>query len=669
MTTRERPATDGGAESRARVLVVDDEDVILNLCRAYLEKGGYTVLTAATGEEALVVLSDSPVDVVLSDYAMPGMTGIEFLGEAQARWPDTVRLLYTGLGDMHIAESAMARGGVFRFLVKPFAMEVLLSSVRDAVTFGNLTRENRRYRDEMQTLVEEQGRDLREAKRVLEGVFHALPVGLLVLRPDGTVARANVAAAAILCRPLAGVVGRLPRELGAPEEVPCRNVETPDSDVPGLRRTLLWSAEPLEAAEVASGGAVVSVVDVTERAELQKKVSQGKRDIEAIFDSVTEPMASVDRAGMVTRANEAFRQLVKRPWRTFLGQSCSELLTSVGAAPACIPIEQVFELGEQRLAEWRDDDGRILHARVFPVLEGSRVNGAVLRLQDVTAERELEHRLLQSEKMASIGQLSAGVAHEINNPVGFILSNLNRLAEYSKDIARMDAEGLSLAEQVMGGRLDPGEAWRRFGEVRSRLDVDYLVRDTADAVAECRDGADRIRRIVQDLKTFSHPDGADWQYADLAQGLDSTLNIAWNEIKYKCEVVKEYGALPAVLCVPQQLNQVFMNLLVNAAQAISDRGVLTLRTWVDPDGSRVFVAVRDTGAGIPEGHLRKIFDPFFTTKPVGKGTGLGLHLALGIVRKHGGEIRVESEPGRGSEFTVILPVHPPEAVVAARGAE
>ena len=181
----------------------------------------------------------------------------------------------------------------------------------------------------------------------------------------------------------------------------------------------------------------------------------------------------------------------------------------------------------------------------------------------------------------------------------------------------------------------------------------------ADLLAESMDGLKRVRDIVQSLKDFSHVGENDWQIASLHAGLDSTLNIVGNELKYKARIDKQYGQLPSVTCLASQLNQVFMNLLVNAGQAISGEGVISIRTG-HLDGW-VWVEIGDTGAGIAPAHLHRIFEPFFTTKAVGSGTGLGLSLSYGIVMKHGGRIEVASEPGRGTRFTVHLPVVPPAA--------
>ncbi len=265
---------------------------------------------------------------------------------------------------------------------------------------------------------------------------------------------------------------------------------------------------------------------------------------------------------------------------------------------------------------------------------------------------DAQSKLIQSEKLASIGQLAAGVAHEINNPIGFIFSNFGTLEQYLEDLFQM----LDAYEQAEASVSDSA-ALARIRSLKADLDIDYLKEDIPNLMRESRDGIQRVRKIVQDLKDFSRVDARqEWESVDLHAGIDSTLNIVNNEIKYKADVVKHYGALPEVQCLPSELNQVFMNLLVNAAHAITaERGTITISTGVE--GPNVWVEVADTGAGIAQENLKRIFDPFFTTKPVGRGTGLGLSLAYGIVQKHGGRMEVSSELGVGTRFRITIPIH------------
>ena len=277
-------------------------------------------------------------------------------------------------------------------------------------------------------------------------------------------------------------------------------------------------------------------------------------------------------------------------------------------------------------------------------------NEKAAQLKLIKKLEDTQGQLLQSEKMASVGQLAAGVAHEINNPIGFINSNLGSLKEQVEGLLSVIA-AYEQTESALAAQPALLESVRRAKE---QADLDYLRDDIRSLIDESREGVVRVKQIVDNLKDFSRVDLSEWHFANLEQGLESTLNIVWNEIKYKAEVVKEYARLPEIECIASQINQVFMNLLVNAAYAIKERGTITLRTGCDT--SEVWVEVEDTGAGIRPEHLARIFEPFFTTKPIGKGTGLGLSLAYGIVQRHHGRLDVRSKVGRGTTFRMSLPI-------------
>jgi len=260
-------------------------------------------------------------------------------------------------------------------------------------------------------------------------------------------------------------------------------------------------------------------------------------------------------------------------------------------------------------------------------------------------------RLMQSDRLASIGQLAAGVAHEINNPVGYINSNLGTLAEYVDDLFRL-LDAYQALETPDG---DADVLRRSIRELRESIQLDFLREDLGSLVAESREGVSRVRQIIEDLKDFSRAGEGEREALDLNRAMERTLNIVHNELKYKAEVVLEFGELPPVECQAPQIGQVMMNLLVNAAQAIEGQGRIVIRTGTQGAGQAWF-EVEDTGQGIEREALRHIFDPFYTTKPVGEGTGLGLSISYGIVQRHGGRIEVDSHPGQGTRFRVVLPV-------------
>jgi PAS domain S-box-containing protein len=291
----------------------------------------------------------------------------------------------------------------------------------------------------------------------------------------------------------------------------------------------------------------------------------------------------------------------------------------------------------------------------------TELESANSELRQVTRELEkalselksAQSRFLQQEKMASIGQLAAGVAHEINNPMGFIISNLNSLRKYTDKLAsfmNMQTAAVDKLAAEAGAELIAAE----LRAEKKSLKIAYILEDLGDVINESLDGAERVKKIVQDLKSFSRLDETEVKLADINEGLESTLHVVWNELKYKATVRKEYGEIPRTVCNLGQLNQVIVNLLVNAAQAIETKGEILIKTTSDPN--QITITIADTGAGIPADKLDRIFEPFYTTKEVGKGTGLGLSIVYDIVKKHNGEIRVASEVGKGTTFTISIPV-------------
>jgi len=288
--------------------------------------------------------------------------------------------------------------------------------------------------------------------------------------------------------------------------------------------------------------------------------------------------------------------------------------------------------------------------RANRIVELSTLNATMLRMNEML--EEAQDQVVQSEKMASIGQIAAGVAHEINNPIGYVLSNLGTLESYLATLfglleTRIGSEGRSSVPQPA--------SLQRVAEPRASVDVEFLRDDIVALLSESRDGILRVKHIVQDLKDFSRG-GMDevWEVVNLHDALDRTLNIVRNEIKYKAGIETHYGDLPDVECIPSRLHQVFLNLIVNAGQAIEANGTITISTGAG--ANEIWIRFEDTGCGIPKANLNRIFEPFFTTKPVGQGTGLGLSVSYSIVRRHGGSIEVDSEVGRGSRFTIRLPV-------------
>ncbi len=274
--------------------------------------------------------------------------------------------------------------------------------------------------------------------------------------------------------------------------------------------------------------------------------------------------------------------------------------------------------------------------------------------QSLEELKRTQDKLIQSEKMASIGALTAGITHEINNPMAYVKSNLEQIKEYAQAIILFLQELFQRLEPL--GKNAQGELKQFLDEIYQKaeeLDIWYILSDCEQIISETQEGVERVIGIIRDLRQFTHPNHDVVGEARLEELLETAINLTWNAIKYKAELIREYAQLPPLKCYPRLLTQVFVNLLVNACQAIEKQGKIWVRTF-KRDGYYC-AQVEDTGCGISKENLNKIFDPFFTTKEVNKGTGLGLSISYGIVQKHQGKIEVESEPGKGTIFTVKIP--------------
>ncbi|MFG6447515.1 PAS domain S-box protein [Roseateles sp. BYS180W] len=381
--------------------------------------------------------------------------------------------------------------------------------------------------------------------------------------------------------------------------------------------------------------------------ELQDGAEVGAFD-ERYFMSAEDLDALMSDAKPLLAAGECVSHEMKM--RTMSGAQRWVQLIAYAAEPSsgCV---RVWWLLQDRTAMWQAQQEQVLNYR---------------RIQD-TNERlaEAQSQLLQSEKMASIGQLAAGVAHEINNPIGFVSSNMSTMRRYMESMLQL----IGLYECLDLSQL-PEQLRAQIAQLQREADFEFIHEDLPELLKESDEGLGRVKKIVQDLKDFSRVDHSDWQEADLNAGLESTLNVVMNEVKYKAEVRREYGTLPPVRCLAAQLNQVFMNLIVNAAHAIEKRGVITLRSGCERrnvdghDAPWAWIEVQDDGCGMSEEVKRRIFEPFYTTKPVGKGTGLGLSLSFSIVQRHGGQIEVDSTPGLGTRFRIWVPVAGPQVAAA-----
>ena len=416
--------------------------------------------------------------------------------------------------------------------------------------------------------------------------------------------------------------------------------------------------------------------DISERKRAEEELRRVHLQNDLILNSAGEGIFGVDPQGRLIFINPAGAKMLGYEPQELIGQSCRNVLGPTGATAQADPaalIEQTLADGLSRSLETallprRDESTFPARYNCMPIRDRERISGAVVTFADITGQKRLEQQLAQAQKLESIGQLAAGIAHEINTPTQYIGDNIRFLRD-----AMTDLDPLLQSCLRVGGMLDdPGaleEVATRIAAAADSADLEYLLEEIPKAIGQSLEGVERVTKIVRSMKEFSHPGSEEKQAVDLNRALESTLTVSRNEWKYVADVVTQFDPeLPPVTCLPADLNQVFLNLIINAAHAIEakaggregPKGTITVTTR--HDGPWAEIEIRDTGTGIPRAIWGKIFDPFFTTKKVGRGTGQGLAIARAIVvERHGGTLTFDTKEGVGTAFVVRIPIDPSSA--------
>ena len=554
----------------------------------------------------------------------------------------------------------------------------------------------RSARKEAERLLDERSRELSRAGQQLQRYLDTMQTVMVAMDLEGRITMINRAGCELLGRSESELIGQewashftsgaadaaivsdVIKGLAAGGLRPGNELaEFAIIDSQGRERHIAWRRSPLTDSASRIVGILSSGEDITERKLAEASIAESRNLLVRIIDTVPVRIFWKDRNLRYLGCNTLFardagktcpeelvgKDVYQMDWAdrgdTYNADDLAVMESGVAKLfyeqPQTMPSGQTIWVRKSKIPLKNQNDETIGVLGVYEDITELRrskieVQEKMLELTALNTKLvEAQNQLLQAEKLASVGQLAAGVAHEINNPIGFINSNLGTLKRQIEDLLSVIAV-YETAEAALSG--SPG-LLESISKTKLAVDLEFLREDIPKLIAESLDGVHRVKKIVDNLKDFSRVDSTEWHYANLEDGLESTLTIVWNEIKYKAEVIKEYAGLPEIDCIAAQLNQVFMNLLVNAAQAIEERGTITLRTGFDENN--VWVEIADTGKGIKPEHLNKIFEPFFTTKPVGKGTGLGLSLAYSIVQSHHGQLDVRSEPGKGSVFRLTLP--------------
>ncbi len=396
-------------------------------------------------------------------------------------------------------------------------------------------------------------------------------------------------------------------------------------------------------------------------------------ETEMVLNTAGEGILGLGEDGRITFVNPAAAALLGYSVKDLLGKECHDTIhPSLTDGSPCrkgtCPVFDAPDAPGMSAVEgqfFRRKDGRSFPIEFTsrPIRDGEKVLGRVITFRDITERRKLETQLRRAQKLESIGQLAAGIAHEINTPTQFIGDNTRFLQEAFGEIVPV-LEACRAADSSPGASPPPAQLLDAIRTSAAQADIAYLVEEIPKAIAQSLEGVERVTTIVRSMKEFSHPDGERQQAIDLNRAIESTVTVARNEWKYVADLETDFDPeLPLVTCHPGDINQVILNLIINAAHAIGDtvrdgpgqKGKITISTRRDGDGVEVRVA--DTGTGIPEEIRSRVFDPFFTTKPVGRGTGQGLAIAHAVVtERHRGTIHFESKVGEGTTFVIRLPL-------------
>ena len=687
------------------LLILDDEAPIRRMLHNVLKPEGYKCLSAAATTEAFQYLETEAIDLLLCDiHLAEKKTGLEFAQHVILDKPDIAVIIMTGLEDNVLVEKSLGMG-VYDFITKPIEKKRLKISLSNAFHRLALEAESRRYRENLEELVTQRTSSLNKTLYELESAHERLSRSEDFFRTlvdnlpsviyrgfsDWTFDFVDHKIVQLTGYSKADFEDQnkkwsdliLPEDLSGASSAIKSVLKADRSFVREYRikhksGNLLWFQD--RGRIICDNNGRIDHIsgvffDITEQKELEAKLFQALEEVtrsheetHQLINAMSTILINIDTNHRIRRINTAARQSLAITDEDVLGKSlfdCNLKWDHQRVKVAVSDCKTHRRREEIKNLEYFRSNGQsgFLKISVCPVCTANRLEGVLLLADDITEQKSLESQLSIAQKLESIGQLAAGIAHEINTPTQYVGDNLNFLKEAFEDIIGFCGRLESLVES---GK-DNDALQREIADIKriaAEADFDFLKSEVPAALDQAFDGISRVAHIVRSIKQFAHPDDETQTEIDIHSALDNTITVASNEWKYVAEIEKDYDlSLPVVPCFPGELNQVFLNLIINAAHAIGDvsengrddLGKITIKTRkMDATAE---ICIKDTGTGIPIDIQDKIFDPFFTTKKIGKGTGQGLAISYrAINEKHGGTLTFETRPNQGTTFIVRLPL-------------
>ena len=671
------------------LLIVDDEVPVLKLLQRFLESAGYTCRSVENVADAKSSLADHDFQLILSDLSMPGASGYDLIHHVKEARSDIPIIVVSATDNPEKAKVALELG-VYGYIVKPFTRNIVLINVENALLRKRLEVENKAYLTKLEALVEERTQSLHNQLAFSKTLMDAIPSPIFYKNRAGEFKGCNSAFEELIGRKRESIVGRTVHDIApklqaeissqtdrqlihSPGKVAYEyDVTYPDGTIHNF---LINKATFLDGNGDIAGLAAV-MVDITQRkaAEAAQRLSEEK------FRNIVENIGiGVALIGSDARVLEVNRQM--REWFPDVepgsGTPCYKLFIGDSKTAPChgCPTMQALKTG--RVCEATLGFSEPLNKHCFRIIaspirdHGGKISSAIELVEDISEKNALERELRQAQKLEAIGQLAAGIAHEINTPIQYVGDNVRFLEDAFEDIQPVMKAYANLLAAVKADAVDNGliETAQRAIE---NADLPYLSTEVPGAIEQSLEGIQRVSKIIQAMRQFSHPGTDRKTVVDINQALENTITVARNEWKYVADLETDFDhGIKGVHCLPGEMNQVFLNLIVNAAHAIGDstdggkKGKGKIRVSTRAMGNLAQIRIEDTGGGIPESIQQRIFDPFFTTKPVGKGTGQGLSIAHNVItEKHAGTINFETEAGQGTTFIIEIPMDPVERTSA-----
>ncbi|MFH1350020.1 MAG: PAS domain S-box protein [Pseudomonadota bacterium] len=668
-----------------KILIVDDENDVRQISVKILEREGYQCTPAADASEARMYLKEQSFDLILCDVIMPGESGINLINFVSKAYPHTASVMVTGVDDPGEVDKAL-ESGVYGYIIKPFDNSQILIGVRNALRRRNLEIDHRRHLEDLEEKIRERTAELRESEEKFRSISDSAQDALIMMDHEGRIDFWNQAAERIFGYGVEEVLGQNLHELLAPGRFLEGHLKgfkefQGTGKGPAVGKTLELTARRKDGEEFpielslssvnirGKWHAIGIIRDISERKQTEDDARRAHQELEELISGIASIMIRMSPSGNVSRWNSVAEKAFGIPSADVLGKPLSECGVDwewervEKGITVCLEKRRNVRVGDVRFTRTDGKDGFLGITFNAIAHKENALPDVLLMGADITERKNLESQLAQAQKLESIGQLAAGIAHEINTPTQYVGDNTRFLQDAFNDMARVLKGYGRLFEAVKKKAATKGLI-QELERAVEETDLGFLTEEIPTAIQQTLEGVERVSKIVLSMKEFSHPGVDEKTAVDINRALESTITVARNEWKYVAEMETDFDpALPPVPCFPGELNQVFLNMIINAAHAIADvmgngnNGNGKIRISTRNHGDSVEIRFSDTGSGIPENIQHRIFDPFFTTKAVGKGTGQGLAISRSVItEKHGGSLSFETEKGKGTTFIIELPL-------------